>query len=170
MILYPIFWHTSDIRLEVFTDAAFGNLHDGGSRGGYLIFVSDGLRSAPLDWSSHRLKRVARSTLAAEAQALLDGISGAMYYRQLLMEIGNLEKPPQVICYSDCKSLVESSQTTNVTKEKRLRIDLALIRESLERGEITIQWVNTKSQLADSLTKGGVSTGLLKDVLKRGSL
>ena len=90
----------SDIRLEVFTDAAFGNLHDGGSRGGYLIFVSDGLRSAPLDWSSHRLKRVARSTLAAEAQALLDGISGAMYYRQLLMEIGNLEKPPQVICYS----------------------------------------------------------------------
>ena len=57
-----------------------------------------------------------------------------------------------------------------MTEEKRLRIDMASIRESLERGEVILQWVNTKLQLADALTKGGVSTGLLKEVLSSGSL
>ena len=47
---------------------------------------------------------------------------------------------------------------------------MASIRESLERGEVILQWVNTKLQLADALTKGGVSTGLLKEVLSSGSL
>ena len=67
------------LQLRVYTDAAFGNLHDAGSQGAYVILASDGERTAPLDWSSHRLKRVSRSTLTAETQALLDGIDAAVF-------------------------------------------------------------------------------------------
>ena len=41
---------------------------------------------------------------------------------------------------------------------KRLKIDIAAIRESIESGEIKeVQWVQEKYQVADVLTKSGVS-------------
>ena len=41
---------------------------------------------------------------------------------------------------------------------KRLKIDIAAIRETIETGEIQeVQWIQGKHQIADVLTKSGVS-------------
>ena len=156
------------LELHVYTDAAYANLHDGASQGGYIVFLTDGIRSSPLDWLSHRLKRVARSTLTAEVQALLDGVDAAIYYSDMIFQVTGIR--PQITCYSDNNSLVECSKTSHVVEEKRLRIELLAIRECVDNGEIKLKWVSTKNQLADALTKEGVATGCLKQVLVEGAL
>ena len=56
-----------------YSDALYGNLDDGRSQGGYLIFFSDGQGNRNLvSCQTRRVKRVAKSTLAAEALALVD--------------------------------------------------------------------------------------------------
>ena len=156
-----------EIFLEVYTDAAYGNLHNGSSQGGYLILASDGANSTPIDWSSHKLKRVSRSTLTAETQAILDGIEAAMLYQVVISQMLNLDQIP-IICYTDCKSLVDNAETTHFVKEKTLRIEMAALREYVEKKCVNVKWVSTKQQLADVLTKDGVPAGLLRYVLQEG--
>ena len=164
---------TSVRNFVIYTDAAYANLQNGYSQGAYIIFVGDGNSLVPIDWSSHKLSRVARSTLTAEALALMDGIDAGLYYKYNLAKILSIPFSPDnipVFCYSDSKSLVEAAKTTNVVNEKRLRIELGAIRELVENKEIILKWVPTNEQLADSLTKEGAAVGKLLEVLESGSL
>ena len=156
-----------NLQLHVYTDAAFGNLRDGGSQGGYVILATDEKRSAIVDWSSHRLSRVAGNTLTAETLALMDGIDAAITYRYMLSEMLGL-KMPKIVGFTDCKSLYDNTCTSHIAQEKRLRIELAALREHVDKDELAIRWISTKSQLADSLTKEGVSTQLLRRVVQEG--
>ena len=58
--------------LVVFTDASFANRRDGHSQGGviYALMPPSSLKGEPgpisfLEWGSHRVKRVCKSTLSA---------------------------------------------------------------------------------------------------------
>ena len=54
-------------QLLLYSVASFNNLPDGGSQGGYTVFLCDKFSSSvPIAWNSTRLKRVNRSTFAAE--------------------------------------------------------------------------------------------------------
>ena len=56
--------------------------------------------------------------------------------------------------------------SSNNPTEKRLKIELCSIRESLEKGEIKCKkWVNSKNQLANCLAKEGASQEKLYDAL-----
>ena len=155
------------IQLRVYTDAAHGNLHDGGSQGGYVIFATDGDKTAIVDWSSHRLTRVAGNTLTAETLALTDGVDAAITYRFTLSELLGVKIPP-VIAFTDCKSLYDNIGTSHIVTEKRLRIELAALREHVKKGELSLEWINSKSQIADALTKEGASAELLRKVIEEG--
>ena len=63
----------STLKLIAYHDASYANLNDGGSQGGYVIFLTDdeGAKLAPIAWQSKRIKRVVKSTLAAERLCLL---------------------------------------------------------------------------------------------------
>ena len=54
--------------------------------------------------------------------------------------------------------------------EKRLRIDIAAIKELVIVKKLNVNWVDTKCQLADGLTKKGVNPIKLNDVLQNGFL
>ena len=158
-------------QIIVYTDAAYANLEKGFSQGAYLIFVGDDEHLVPIDWSSHKLTRVARSTLTAESLALMDGIDAAWYYKHILTKILRLSNSScdiPIICYTDSQSLVDAAKTTNVVSEKRLRIELGAVRQMVENKEIIIKWVPTKEQLADSLTKDGAGVGKLRQILESG--
>ena len=48
-------------------------------------------------------------------------------------------------------------------EDRRLRIDIAVLRNMLERGEVEeVSWVDTSLQLADCLTKKGASSRQLR--------
>ena len=50
---------------------------------------------------------------------------------------------------------------------KRLKIDIAVIRETIEFGEISeVQWVQGKHQVADVLTKSAISEENIREYLE----
>ena len=59
--------------------------------------------------------------------------------------------------------------TKNVT-EKRLRVDLAILKQMVAEDELKVIWTESKNQLADILTKKGVNSFKLMKVFENGSL
>jgi len=53
-------------------------------------------------------------------------------------------------------------------KDKRLRVELSMIREMVDKNEINIEWIVSGEQLADVLTKHGASSKALCGVLSSG--
>ena len=164
----------TDLEITLYSDASFGNLHDGGSQGGYFIALrgKDG-KINPITWQSRRLKRVTKSTLASETLALSEGIDHAYSIAMLFGEMLNNDcnKTIPIRCYVDNGDLVESVKSSKSVQDKRLRIEVASIKQMLERKEITsVQWVGTKDQIANCLTKGGASPYDLLNCLKYGEI
>ena len=163
----------SQSSVVVYSDASYGNLPDGSSQGGYVVFLRDKRgRCAPLAWSSAKIKRIVRSTLAAECMALQDGADAAVLLAALISEaLYDGSGDMSVMCYVDSRGLYRALYSTKAVQDKRLRIDIARIRQMLEVGEVTrVCWVDSSQQLADSLTKRTASSNALLDVLKTGIL
>ena len=154
--------------LECFTDASFRNLPNEESQGGLIIFLRDETgKRCPIFWQSRKIDRVVNSTLAAETMALVEGAGTAVYMAGIIKElIGNVNI--RILCYTDNKSLVESLYSSKQVNDRRLRLDVNVIENMLARGEISrVIWVNSKDQLADCLTKRGVCTDNLKEIISR---
>ena len=154
----------SPLHLLSYCDASFANLPDGSSQGGMLIFMADDHgNTSPLFWSSRKLRRVCRSTLTAETMAMLDTVDSCVWLSHIINEICDDELKTTII-RTDCMSLKESIySTTPIHEEKRLRVEIAAIRQSTRNNEIRVEWIDKEHQLADSLTKQGAdSTKLLK--------
>ena len=58
--------------------------------------------------------------------------------------------------------MIDSVHSTKTLKEKRLKVDVSIIREMLEKNEISsINWCASEKQLADCLTKATSSPNWL---------
>ena len=65
---------------------------------------------------------------------------------------------PYIECRTDSRSLTENLQSLKPLEDKRLRVDIAVIREMLRKGELKrVTWIAKEHQLADPLTKKGAS-------------
>ena len=128
---------------------------------------------APILWKSRKIQRVVRSTLAAETLAMEEALEECFIIRSMLLEIYKRDAKSGLFpihCYTDSKLLLESVHSTKTLKEKRLKVDVCVIREMLEKKEIeSINWCPSNRQLADCLTKSSASSTKLMSVLKRES-
>ena len=88
----------------------------------------------------------------------------------MVAEVFNLSKRPDATCRTDCKSLIDALSTTHVLQDTRLLVDVARLREMVKLKEISIEWVDGRFQLADSLTKAGASRDTLLDVLEKSKI
>ncbi|XP_018008572.1 uncharacterized protein LOC108666247 [Hyalella azteca] len=158
VVQYPKLRDQNQLTIECYSDASFGNLKDGGSQGGHVIFIvdSDGKR-CPVTWQYKRLRRVVKSTLAAETLALLDSAEAGVYIATLLAECLNLSVGDFVVkCFVDNRSLVDAVHSTKAIEDKHLRINMAVLRDMLSKRDIqSITWVRSSLQLANVLTKIG---------------
>ena len=92
-----------------------------------------------------------------------------LYYRKLLENIiGIPHKTIPIIAYVDNKSVTEAVHSTKLEDDKRLRVDIAAISESVTRTEISeIKWCPGNIHLADCMTKKRGAAGYtLLNVLK----
>ena len=164
----------TSLEIRVYTDASFGNLDDGaGSMGGHVVFLKDRFnRSSPMDWKSRKIKRIVRSTLAAEALSLGDGLETGMFLKDMFKEVlGSHIASVPIIAIVDNKSVEVNLRSTSSVEDKRLRRDLSLIKQMIERKEVeAVQWVEGQYQLADSLTKKGVNPIKLLKVVQSGNI
>ena len=161
------------VRLCLHTDAAFANAKKQGTQAGYLVGITDDqLREgrpapwSPCVWKSYRLKRVVGSTFAGESQVLSDGLGHAEWVACHLAEAKHRDFSlvhrsrylPEFKLQSivDCKSIYDHLQnfaSPGSIGDKRVAIDLVIIRETLKRVGGVIRWAPTWLQLADALNK-----------------
>ena len=155
----------ADSTFSVFTDASHATATEVKSHAGSIIFRSFGLSKGsvahPIAWSSHKVRRVVRSTLAAETTSCADGFDLAFYINTMA---GTLCLDSVIHLFVDSKSLYDLLSTTHDPSELRLKIDLAALREAFEEAHILrLSWVPSKLQLADALTKDNRNAGVVLD-------
>ena len=170
---FPCLGDATKFKLVVYSDASHANLPDGfSSAGGFVIFlVGENGNSCPLYWEAKKIRRVVKSTLASETLAAVEAVDMAYYLGKMLSQIlYNKEKKMTVELYVDNHSLYDNVYSVKNVSEKRLRIDLAILKEMIQNGEVKVFWVDSKVQLADVLTKMGVNPMKIARVFENGSL
>ena len=98
-----------------------------------------------------------KSPLASETMLLADAADAGYYVAAMVEEIFGMKLKYQVQCYTYSKSFKDHLETRNIVSDLRLRVDMARLKEMVEKEEITINWVDKEHQLADSLTKHSAS-------------
>jgi hypothetical protein len=125
------------------------------------------MRRCHIAWKSSLAKRVATSTIEAETLALMGGIEMAMSLQHVWEEV--MGEKWKIMVRTDSKTSSQAVTSTSNLLSRKLRINLASIREQLEKGEVDgIKWVSTKDQLADVLTKEGVNKEPLREYVGGG--
>jgi hypothetical protein len=171
-----------DLRFSAFHDAGWASRPDNSSQGGLMIFAChkdllDGKEAtiSLIEWKSWKLKRVCRSSLSAECQAMaeaLDTLNFVRFFWQILTgkskvtpkidQDHELTQAPMSSLITDCKGLfdaVNRSQSAGLgLSEKRTAIEALSIRQICAASNVSVKWVNSDRQLADILTKVGVMT------------
>ena len=160
--------------MHLYTDASFGNLNDGGSQGGYVLFLKDETdKSNLIGWQSKKIRRVVKSTLASEALALSDGVDNAFSLASLAGEIifGVKKKQIPIHCHVDNNDLVQAIHSKKNVSDKRLRIEINSMKEMIAREEISkIRWIESQKQIANALTKKDADTSLILQCIKIGKV
>ena len=107
----------------IHADASHASLPNGGSQGGWLVFVTGNKRVALVDWCSKKLERITKSPPTSEASVLADAADVGRLTANMLKEIFNLHEHSSITCFSDSNSLKEHLSSTHVIQDPRLHVD-----------------------------------------------
>ena len=165
-----------NFKIVCYNDSSLGNLKDGGSQSGFKIYlVSENNISSPIMQKSKKLCGVVKSAIAAETLIQVKAIDACFWLAKLLSEMlyckPNDDRNIKIECYTDNYQLHDSVCSIRHIQDKRLRTEIALLREMINKKEITkINWIENKYQIADCLTKYGASSEKLLNTLKTKSI
>eukprot|EP00434_Breviolum_minutum_P038574 symbB.v1.2.034224.t1/scaffold4384.1/size41667/2 len=188
----PKDYQLKDAIVFCMADSSFANGENHKSQCGYLVGISwphiTSGEETPiliLEAYSGSIKRVCRSTLAAEANGFLQGTEAADFVRSLLLEMLNPEKKiheleasyikHKMIAFTDAKSLESTlNKDAGAPSDKRVRILLAQIKEMIgitgydDENNLQVWWCDTAQMLADVLTKIGCEREPLLEAMSSG--
>ena len=163
-----------DCEIWFFSDAAFRNLNDGvDSAGGFVILVVNTRNGmcAPVDWKANKIKRKVASTLAAETISLGTALDAAVGIRDMITEVTGRKIVLQIKAIVDNKSCRDAVYSTTSVTERKLRAEIAVIKELQEEKIISeVKWIRGQHMLADIMTKRGVNSLPLMSVMQQGKI
>lgn len=151
-INYGITYSGEPPILEGYSDASWiTNEEDNSSTSGWVFVYGGGA----ISWASKKQMVIADSTMSAEFIALASAANEAEWLRNLMFEIPLLPKPiSPVAIHSDCTTALGRaySQVYN-GKSRHIALRHSLVQDLIIHGVITLDYVNTKFNLADFFTK-----------------
>ena len=175
-----------DVEFCVWSDAAWANATEKKPQGGYVIAaVPSALRKgswatcSPLRWKSFEQDRQVASTLGAELLTLSRAMAEAKWIRSLWSEAMNANytletngkwsaQVPITACL-DFKPVYDHIHCQLMTiKDKRLGIEMLLLKQDVESDHVVTRRVPTYQMLADSKTNCGAPVALLRRTIKAG--
>ena len=117
---------------------------------GYMVKIDRSL----ISWKAKKQTTVSRSSAEAEYRSLASTVSELVWLLGLLKEVGTkVQVPVQV--YSDSKAAIQiAANPVYHERTKHIEIDCHFIIEKLQKGLIKVEYISTKEQPADVLTKG----------------
>jgi hypothetical protein len=143
------------VNITMFHDGALGNLDHGKSQGGQIACLTNKTGhslASWIFWESRTIKRVCRSSSASEVLSAVESYDATMWLLALWKEISGQDLDALLV--TDSESLQQKAVSTALPTKKRLRIDMALLRQGLRRGEYGLVWAGSSNNLANPLTKG----------------
>jgi hypothetical protein len=137
--------------LKGFVDADYAGCIDTSRSTTGWIFLLGG---CAISWCSKRQTAVTLSTCEAEYMACGSAVKEALFLREYLMELGIIESEKAMKIYSDSQSAIHLMKNPVLHQStKHIRVSAHFIRECYQKGLVKVQFVPTKQQLADFLTK-----------------
>ncbi|CAE7682647.1 RE2 [Symbiodinium necroappetens] len=153
------------------SDASHGSMPKGRSQGGMMVLVANQeILEGPSEvtcllYHSAVLKRVVRSSLAAEISQAAETLDQCEYVRAMMAEVWDANftlqqwrwsasRWPEVLVL-DSKTGYDILNSINNGEDKRLAIDIAILKEALYEPDSNrwIRWVPGLTMPADGLTK-----------------
>ena len=173
-MVYPELGHVACWKIMTFGDGAHANLPDKvSSSSGHIVFlVDENGSSCPLIWASNKIQRIVRSSLSTEAMTMQDSVESSLYIKEMLHDVLSSERGVKLPIkhITDNISLKNAIYSNSQVKDKRLRIDLASLKQEISREKILVKWILGGKMLADALSKKTAPEELLQNVLSVGRL
>ena len=145
----------NNLQILGFADANWAaDRDDRKSITGYVFAINNG----PVSWTSHKQSTIAHSSTEAEYMSLSDASREAIARTHLFKELNILQitnalsLPPVLFCDNQ-GALTIAENPTNYQRSKHIDLRYHFIRQTLERGQISIDYLSTDKQPADVLTK-----------------
>ena len=152
------FGNLEHLKIVINRDTSFSHSTDGGSKELCILFlISSNTKYMPIAWQSKHIRRVGKSILGVETLAMVDMSEASLFSRKLqlkLLQLKDKTKSIKIICKTDNSCLYDSVHSSMQILDKRLCIEVSILREMIDRKEITeIPWIPTDTQIANSLIK-----------------
>ncbi|KAB2622339.1 DNA polymerase zeta catalytic subunit-like [Pyrus ussuriensis x Pyrus communis] len=139
--------------LEGYSDANWiSGSTDSKSTSGYVFTLG----GAAVSWKSSKKTCIARSTMESEFIALDTAADEAEWLKHFMEDIPLWPKPVTTICIH-CDSMAAQGRAKNAGyngKSRHIRRRHKTIRQLLKNGTISIDYIKSKENIADPLTKG----------------
>jgi hypothetical protein len=150
----------SSLRLMIFTNSSFVNNRDLFSQIDYVICLTDSINTTNiLHWFSIKCKRVTRNVLTVELFAMIHDFDVESILKSFLIKI--LDAVVSLILATNSKFLYDCLIRLSIIVEKRLMIDVMILRQFYERRKITeMIWIHDINNSVDSMIKIKSSTAL----------
>ncbi|RVW33894.1 Retrovirus-related Pol polyprotein from transposon RE1 [Vitis vinifera] len=144
------FRKTENRDTEVYSDADWaGNIIDRRSTSGYCSFVWGNL----VTWRSKKQSVVARSSAEAEYRALAQGIYEGIWIKRVLSELGQTSSSPILMMCDNQAAISIAKNPMHHDRTKHVEIDRHFITKKVTSDTVKLNYVPTKHQTADILTK-----------------
>ena len=154
-IEYGILFAPDEDKYGVFqgySDASFADDVDSSRSTGACVFK---LWNAPIMWRSKLQPLVTLSSAESEYVSVSDAAKEAIYISALLQELGYAGGDVKQVTLNVDNQAAIAMSANNVyhPRTKHIRLRYHHIRELVSLGQLKLEWVDTKRQAADILTK-----------------
>ena len=145
LTIYP----GSVLNITAYVDASFGVHPDYKSHTGSVIMMDKGAVFA----KSSKQKLMSKSSTEAELIGLSDALSQIIWTRDFMIAQGHKVAPAVVMQDNQSTmAMVEKGRSTS-ERTRHVNIRYFFIKDRVESGEISIEYLPTESMIADILTK-----------------
>jgi hypothetical protein len=141
---------TSDLSLTGYSDSDWAaDVDTRRSTTGYIFMLAGG----PISWKSKSQPTVALSSTEAEYMALTASAQEAISLKALCADFSIHSEAPVLIYGDNQGSLAMAQNPTMHQTAKHISIKQHFIREKVSAGDVRLEYIPTRSMLADALTK-----------------
>ncbi len=141
---------TSDLSLTGYSDSDWAaDVDTRRSTTGYIFMLAGG----PISWKSKSQPTVALSSTEAEYMALTASAQEAISLKALCADFSIHSDAPVLIYGDNQGSLAMAQNPTMHQTAKHISIKQHFIREKVSAGDVRLEYIPTRSMLADALTK-----------------
>ncbi|KAK9933329.1 hypothetical protein M0R45_020529 [Rubus argutus] len=141
-----------ELEVEAYTDASYkSDIDDLKSTFGYIFRLAGGA----ISWKTAKQTLTATSTFQAKYIAIFEATGHALWLRNFISHlklINSVERPMVIYC-DNALAVFFSKNNKRSSGSRNIDVKYFAVKESVRDGEIEVEKIGTKEQLADPLTK-----------------